>query len=107
VGLINHHDHQRPGRRRPEVPSIRHPEDLGDAGLAVGHQPMHLPQDVADLVEVVLGRQPGPSHEAVVVGTALAIDQHELHRWAGGELAEQVGDEHGLAEPGQPSDHDP
>jgi len=25
----------------------------------------------------------------------------------GGELAHQVSDEHGLAEPGQPADHDP
>jgi hypothetical protein len=29
-----------------------------------------------------------------------------LHGRAGGELAEQVGDQHGLAEPGQPGDDD-
>ena len=43
----------------PKVPGVGDPEDLGDAALAVDHQPMHLPEHVADLVQVVLGGQPG------------------------------------------------
>ena len=58
-------------------------------------------------VQVVLGRQPGPREQPVVVGAALAVDEHELDGRAGGELAEQMADQHGLAEPGQPGDHDP
>ena len=87
-----------------EVPGVVTLQDLGDAGLAVEHQPMDPPQDLADVVEVVLGRQ--LRGQAVVVGAALAVDQDELDRWAGGELAELVGHEHGLAEPGQPSHDD-
>ena len=34
--------------------------------------------------KVVLGRQPGPRDQPVVVGAALAIDQHELDGWADG-----------------------
>jgi hypothetical protein len=89
------------------VPGIGHPEDLGDAGLALDHQAMHSPQHVPHLVQVVLGGQPGPRDQPVVVGAALAIHQDELHRRGGGKLAEEVGNEHGLAEPGQPSNHDP
>ena len=44
--------------------------------------------------------------EPVVVGATLAVDQHELHGRAGRELAELVADQHGLAEPSQPGDHD-
>src|SRR5215203_3203938 len=38
---------------------------------------------VADLVEVVLGGEPSSREELVVVGAALAVDEHELHgrRW--------------------------
>jgi hypothetical protein len=63
---------------------------------------MHLPEQVVDLIQVVLGRQSGPSHQPVVAGTTLAIHQDELHaaRRGGGELAEQVSHQHGLAEPG-------
>ena len=57
-------------------------------------------------MQVVLGRQPGAGEEPVVVGAALAVDEHELDGRAGGELAELVADQHGLAEPGQPGDHD-
>jgi hypothetical protein len=87
------------------VPGVGHAEDLGDAGLAVHHQPVHPPQHVPDLDQVVLGVQPGAGEQAVVVGAALAVDEHELDGGGGGELAEEVGDEHGLAEPGQPGDH--
>jgi len=86
------------------VPGVGDAEDLGDGALAVDHQPVHLAEDVADLAEVVLGRQPGSGDQPVVVGAALAVDQHELDRWAGGELAEEVSNEHGLAEPGQAAD---
>ena len=41
-------------------PGVGHAQDLGDAALAVDHQPMDLPQHVADVGQVVLGRQPGP-----------------------------------------------
>jgi hypothetical protein len=88
------------------VPGVGDPEDAGDAGLAVGHQPVHPPQHLAHVGQVVLGRQPGAGKHLVVVGAALAVDQHELHGGAGGELAQEVGDKHGLAEPGQPGDHD-
>jgi hypothetical protein len=60
VGLVDDGHDQRPGRRGAEVPGVGHAQDLGDAGLAVDHQPMHPPKHVADLAEVVLGRQPGP-----------------------------------------------
>jgi hypothetical protein len=60
-----------------------------------------LPEHVADDGEIVFGRQPRPWEEPVVVGAALAVDQDELHRGGGGELAEQMRDQHGLAEPGQ------
>jgi len=89
------------------VPGIGHPENLGDGGLAVDHQPMHLSERVADLVQVVLGRQPGAGDQPVIVGAALAVDEDELDGRGGGELAEQVGHEHGLAEAGQPGDHRP
>ena len=55
-------------------------------------------------VEVVFGRQPGSGEQPVIVRAALAVDQHELDGRAGSELAEEVGDEHGLAEPGQAAD---
>ena len=89
------------------MPGVGDPEDLGDGGLTVQHQPVDLPEHVAYLVEVVFGRQPGSWEQPVVVGAALAVDEHELHSRRGGELAEEVGDEHGLAEPGQPTDHRP
>ena len=66
---------------------------------------MHMAEHVADLVQVVLGRQPRPGDQPVVVRAALAIDQHELDGRAGGELAEEVSNQHGLAEPSQPRDH--
>jgi hypothetical protein len=79
MGLIDHHDHQRPAWARAKVPGVGVAEDLGDAGLAVDHQPMDLPQYVTHVVQVVLGREPGACDQAVVVGAALAVDQHELH----------------------------
>jgi hypothetical protein len=60
------------------MPGVSHPEDLGDAGLAVDHQSMHAPEHVPDLGEVVFRGQPGPGEQAVVVGAALAVDQDEL-----------------------------
>jgi hypothetical protein len=87
------------------MPGVSHPEDLGDAGLAVDHEPMHLPQHVADLVQVVFSRQPCPRDQPVVVRTTLAVHEHELDSGRRGELAEEVGNQHGLAEPGQPADH--
>jgi hypothetical protein len=51
--------------------------------------------------------QPGSWVEPVVVGAALAVHQDELDGRGGGELAEEVGHEHGLAEPSQPADHRP
>ncbi len=87
------------------MPGVGDPEDAGDAGLAVDHEAVDLPQHVADLAEVVVGGQPGPREQPVVVGAALAIDQDELDGGGGGELAEQVGDQHGLAEPSQPANH--
>jgi hypothetical protein len=89
------------------VPGVGHAEDLGDTGLAVNHQAMHPPEHFPDLVQLILGRQPGPGEQPVVVRAALAIDEHELDGGGGGELAEEVGDEHGLAEPGQTGDHRP
>jgi hypothetical protein len=56
VRLIHDHDHQRPGWRGAEVPGVGHAQDLGDAGLAVDHQPVDLPEHVAHVVQVVLGR---------------------------------------------------
>ncbi|HKO84253.1 MAG TPA: hypothetical protein VJ140_06765, partial [Actinomycetota bacterium] len=70
--------------------------------MAVDHEPVDLPEHVADLVQVVLRRQPRSWEQPAVVGAALAVDEHELDGGGGGELAEEVGDEHGLAEPGQP-----
>jgi hypothetical protein len=77
------------------MPGVGHPQDLGDGALTVDHEAMHLPEHVADLGEVVLGVQPGPGEQAVVVGAALAVDERELDGRGGSELAEQVGDEHG------------
>jgi hypothetical protein len=107
VGLIDHHHDQRPGWGWAEMPGVGHPEDLGDGTLTVDHQPVDLAEHVADGGEVVLGGQPGSGEQVVVVGAALAVDEHELDGWGGGELAEEVGDEHGLAEPGQPANHRP
>jgi hypothetical protein len=85
------------------MPGVGDAEDLGDGALAVEHQPVDASEHVADLVEVVLGRRPGPRHEPVVVGAALAVDEHVLHGGGGGELAEQMGDQHGLADPASPA----
>jgi hypothetical protein len=74
VGLIDHHDHQRPGRGRSHVPGVDDAEDLGDGALAVDHEPMDLPQHVTHLAEVVLGGQPGARDQPVVVGATLAVD---------------------------------
>jgi hypothetical protein len=82
------------------LPGVGHAQDLSDGALAVHHQPVDLSEHIADLVEVVLGRQPGAGEEPVVVRAALAVDEHELDGGGGGELAHQVSDEHGLAEPG-------
>jgi len=43
VRLVNdhHRHHQRPRRRRPHMPGVGHPEDVGDGGLAEDHQPVH------------------------------------------------------------------
>ncbi len=46
-------------RGRADVPGVSHAQDLGDGALAVDHEPMHPPEHVADLAQVVLGRQPG------------------------------------------------
>ena len=83
------------------MPGIGHAEHAGDGALAVQHEPMDLPQHVTHLIQVVLGGQPGARGQAVVVGAALAVDEYELDGWRRGELAEGVGDEHGLADPGQ------
>ena len=56
VRLINDHHDQRPRGGRSDVPGVGDPEDLGDAALPVEHQPVDLPQHVAALVQVVLGR---------------------------------------------------
>ena len=56
VRLIDHDHDQRPGRRRPQVPGVGDAQDRAMAGLAVDHQPMHPPQHVADLAQVILGR---------------------------------------------------
>jgi hypothetical protein len=61
---------------------------------------MHLPEHVADLIQAVLGRQPGPRQQPVVVGATLAIHQDELHGGEGASWPEQVSHQHGLAEPG-------
>jgi hypothetical protein len=106
VRLIDDHNHQRPRGARPEVPGVGHAEDLGDGDLPVKHQLVDLPQHLADLVQVIFGGQPGAGHQPVVVGAALAVHEDELDGVGGGELAEEVGDEHGLAEPGQPGDYD-
>src|SRR5215218_8745724 len=88
------------------MPGVGHAQDLGDRALPVDHQPVDLPEDVADLAQVIFGGQPGPWDQPVVVGAALAINEHELDGGGGGELAQQVGHQHGLAEPGQPGyDH--
>jgi hypothetical protein len=55
VGLVNDDHDQRPGRRRADMPGVRHAQDPGDGTLSVDHQPMHLTQHVADVVQVVLG----------------------------------------------------
>jgi hypothetical protein len=60
VRLINDHNHQRPGRGGSQMPGVGDAQDLGDGALAVDHQPMDLAEHVADLVQVVLGGQPGP-----------------------------------------------
>ena len=89
------------------MPGVGDAQDLGDGPLAIEHQPVDSPQHLAHLVQVVLGCQPGAGGESVVVGAALAVHEDELDGRGGGELAEEVGDEHGLAEPSQPGDHDP
>src|SRR5215217_2419016 len=88
------------------MPGVGDTQHAGDGPLAVNHQAMDLAEHVADLTEVVFGREPGAGKETVVVGTALAVDEHELDGWGGGELAELVGDEHRLAKPGQTGDDD-
>jgi hypothetical protein len=71
VGLIDDHQDQRPGRGGAEVPGVGDPEDLSDGALAVDRQPVCLPQHVPYLLQVVLGVQPGPGDEPVVVGAAV------------------------------------
>jgi hypothetical protein len=61
------------------VPGVGDAQDLGDGGLAVDHQPVGLAEHVAHGGEIVFGRQPGPRDQPVVVRTALAVDEHELH----------------------------
>jgi hypothetical protein len=53
VRLINDHHDQRPGRGGAELPGVGHAQDLGDAGLAVQHQPVDLPEHIPHLGEVV------------------------------------------------------
>jgi hypothetical protein len=56
VGLVDHHHDQRPARGRSEVPGVGDAEHAVDGALAVQHQPVDLPQHLAHLAKVVLGR---------------------------------------------------
>src|SRR5262245_25377344 len=78
MGLIHDPDYQRPTWGGTEVPRVGHTQDPSDGPLAVDHQPVDSPEHVAHLVQVVLGVQPGSWVEPVVVGAALAVDEHEL-----------------------------
>jgi hypothetical protein len=84
------------------VPGVGGAQDLGDGGLPVDHQPVDPPQYIANLAQVVLRGQPGARDQSVIVGTTLAVHQDELDGRGRRQLAEEVGDEHRLAEPGQP-----